>query len=669
MTRMQNQLTYDSFTNDFNLQDLTALFLPNNGGIINPNLLKAEVNRSNAEISKIFSKDAKSEESEQRPKVSISDDVQEIRKIVRSDEIELDDDQLFTVEEQSPPGASGPIDIPGHVQKRKSSDEPYESDFDDANNPDVVFDDYDTRSRNPVRRVNSSPEMSSNYRNPFLSHKNSKEAATNNGTGPPTVNSSDEENDTQQKKKSNYGKDMRVSCEAIPEEMAGSTPPSLTGSVTKDEPIVKEASKLQEVEPPKKQNSADEVLLKDTAAEPKPPGLSLKIPMEMAKVTAKPPQSPAPLSPRLLVKNATNKFASNSGTASPSFPALAAHGQNEDMPRGRSKTISVTSREHYSRDSKWSGSRAALLSRSRDQPVTIPKNGISPSFVFLQLYHSGQLNITERPIMVDPSMEVSIQLLDLIAPFETHRIGVLYVGPGQCNNENEILKNRYGSYRYTQFLCNLGTLVSIKEAKENNLFIDLEAGKDGSFTYLWQDDIIQVCFHVATLMPNKELDPQCNEKKKYIGNDHVTIVYNESGEEYNMNTIKCKCSYACVIVEPLELNSNRVYVRSKDEVRDFISHSEPKIVSDNCVSLLSRQLALHANLASFVCNSLKNKKASPYASNWLERLRKIKNIRNKLLNKNKEAQAATREPGGDLALHRFADINNFITYTKPTEKT
>lgn len=39
-------------------------------------------------------------------------------------------------------------------------------------------------------------------------------------------------------------------------------------------------------------------------------------------------------------------------------------------------------------------------------------------------------------------------------------------------------------------------------------------------------------------MPNKESDVNCNNKKKHIGNDYVTIVYNESGEEYNMNTVK-----------------------------------------------------------------------------------------------------------------------------------
>lgn len=39
-------------------------------------------------------------------------------------------------------------------------------------------------------------------------------------------------------------------------------------------------------------------------------------------------------------------------------------------------------------------------------------------------------------------------------------------------------------------------------------------------------------------MPNNlQKDPNCNEKKKHIGNDFVSIVYNESGEEYNLSTV------------------------------------------------------------------------------------------------------------------------------------
>ncbi|XP_063696439.1 tuberin [Culicoides brevitarsis] len=684
--RIQNQITYDSFTNEFPLQDLTTLFTPGYGGVINPNLLKTEVNQSNAEISKILSKvnevPSTMTSASSKPKVSISDEVHEIRKIERMEEIELDDDQIFDNNVASG-GKSGPIDIPGNTQKRKSAEEPYEGEFEpiDPNNPEVAFDDYDSKSRNPVRRVNSSPEMSSNYRNPFLQHKASKEAAGANAQGAPntsTTVSDDSDIDGLQKKK-NYSKDMRVSCEAIPEEMGGSTPPSQSGSINKEETLVSNMSALvvcekQDASTTTKGDSQHPVLLqKQHSAEAQKSesievfpnkqqsmsqaSLNLKIPMEMQKVTTKPPQSPAPLSPRLIAKNAANKFASNSGTASPSFPALAGHGQSDDQPRGRSKTISVTSRELYSRDARWNNSRNPILSRTRDQQgVSTPKSGISPSFVFLQLYHSGVLNTQEKPILLDPTADMSLNLLDYIPPFETHNIGVLYVGPGQCNNEIEIFKNRYGSFRYTQFLCNLGTLVSIREAKENNLFMNLDPDTDGSFTYIWQDDIVHVTFHVATLMPNKEHDPNhIVDKKKHIGNDFVIIVYNESGEEFNLKTIQTQFGYACVIVEPLELNTNRVYIRIKDDLKEFVTPSETKIVSDAAVSLLARQIALHANLASRVAQSLKSKNASPYASNWLDRLRRIKRERTKITSKNKKSEQQSQS---EIA------SNDFIVYTK-----
>lgn len=76
-------------------------------------------------------------------------------------------------------------------------------------------------------------------------------------------------------------------------------------------------------------------------------------------------------------------------------------------------------------------------------------------------------------------------MINYIPPFETHKIGVLYVGRGQTHNEVEILSNRYGSMRYMDFIQNLGALVSLKNAKELNLFIDMETdGRDGNFTYI-----------------------------------------------------------------------------------------------------------------------------------------------------------------------------------------
>ena len=45
---------------------------------------------------------------------------------------------------------------------------------------------------------------------------------------------------------------------------------------------------------------------------------------------------------------------------------------------------------------------------------------------------------------------------------EAHKIGVLYVGPGQANDEQAILSNPFGSLRYTDFLHGLGKISNTK---------------------------------------------------------------------------------------------------------------------------------------------------------------------------------------------------------------
>lgn len=51
-------------------------------------------------------------------------------------------------------------------------------------------------------------------------------------------------------------------------------------------------------------------------------------------------------------------------------------------------------------------------------------------------------------------------------------------------------------------------------------------------------------------MPNQENDLNCNNKKKHIGNDYVTIVYNESEEEYDLHTVKA-CIYFHYLFESI----------------------------------------------------------------------------------------------------------------------
>ncbi len=159
---------------------------------------------------------------------------------------------------------------------------------------------------------------------------------------------------------------------------------------------------------------------------------------------------------------------------------------------------------------------------------------------------------------------------------ETHKIGVLYVGPGQESDERAILLNEFGSLRYAEFLHGLGTLISLADVDKTATYLgglDHRDG-DGDFAYMWEDDVMQVIFHVATLMPNHERDPQANKKKRHIGNDFVAIVYNNGGGGcgYRLGTVKGQFIYACVVVEPLDEGSNKVYIECKKELEEPLGH-------------------------------------------------------------------------------------------------
>ena len=64
---------------------------------------------------------------------------------------------------------------------------------------------------------------------------------------------------------------------------------------------------------------------------------------------------------------------------------------------------------------------------------------------------------------------------------------------------------------------------------------------------------------------------------------------------------------------------------------------DAKIVSDRNLAVLVRQMALHCNLAAHIQRSVSTGR-EPYASNWLERLRAIKRIREKVVKEQRDNQ-------------------------------
>uniref|UniRef100_G1TGR7 Tuberin n=1 Tax=Oryctolagus cuniculus TaxID=9986 RepID=G1TGR7_RABIT len=270
--------------------------------------------------------------------------------------------------------------------------------------------------------------------------------------------------------------------------------------------------------------------------------------------------------------------------------------------------------------------------------------GYEPSPAVSQVAHSRKLELgvelalggrlcpgLRRDTLWLQSFERSVQLLDQIPSYDTHKIAVLYVGEGQSNSELAILSNEHGSYRYAEFLTGLGKLIELKDCQPDKVYLGgLDVcGEDGQFTYCWHDDIMQAVFHIATLMPTKDVDKHRCDKKRHLGNDFVSIVYNDSGEDFKLGTIRGQFNFVHVIITPLDYECNLVSLQCRKDMEGLVDTSMAKIVSDRNLPFVARQMALHANMASQVHHSRSNP-TDIYPSKWIARLRHIKRLRQRI---------------------------------------
>jgi Tuberin/Rap/ran-GAP len=473
LMKFENQVGV--FANDFSFHDLTALFSDRQLDSGNPSGILVRKKNEGSDNSLVDELPLE----RSMEKLSFKEEEPPLKIPLQST---ASDSSVFTFPSQ-------PINIPSKPEAESAA----------VDDDDVSYDDEDSDDpkRNPVRRVNSSPEMRSNWKMNMSMNKASKSGSGSKDT----VSDEHEEagkiaegGEMQQKKKSSYSKETKVSCEAIPEEVvtAGhkedSFPPTrpiqLLSSIS-----AQETANVTTV--PKKQHSADDTFqLRRNDSNTGSPALP---PINKSQEWSTASSSNLPLSPRY-----GNKHALVTRQVS-----HQAQSESDDTGiRARSKTISVIRRNKEAYVSQGANSDFSVSTSSfeQSQPTTLAAtSGISPSFVFVQLFSSGKFNSSETLPVTENHMS-TLRMLDLIPPFEIHKIGVLYVAQGQANNETEILRNRHGSLRYTQFLHNLGSLIAIKDAKEKKLFVNMEPKREGNFTYVWHDEIIQMTFHVATLM-------------------------------------------------------------------------------------------------------------------------------------------------------------------------
>jgi tuberous sclerosis protein 2 len=299
---------------------------------------------------------------------------------------------------------------------------------------------------------------------------------------------------------------------------------------------------------------------------------------------------------------------------------------------------------------------------------------IDPSFFALQLsaYPQGKRSFRGSLVTNQTALARFLRTFDNRPVIDTHKVGVLYVGPGQTNEE-VILANAHGSPSYTRFLANLGRLINLHG--QNDVYTgELEPGLDGDYAYAWWDDIGQIVYHVATLMPTiapdaPDADQRRHRKKMHIGNDFVRIVWNDSGVPYAFDTLRTQVQFVNVVVEPHSAGTIgafsadrheheyfRVSVQRAAGMPRFSPLGDYKLVSARSLPALVRQISLHADwfANTFQATGADTRKED-VVTNWRERLRAIRRFADLM---SKEA-AAVPEPEVEEGILGEQSIRDF----------
>ncbi|KAI8818580.1 uncharacterized protein EV422DRAFT_559533 [Fimicolochytrium jonesii] len=286
--------------------------------------------------------------------------------------------------------------------------------------------------------------------------------------------------------------------------------------------------------------------------------------------------------------------------------------------------------------------RPAALARDEQQA------SLDPSFLLAQFIHYPNLQFEEPSVLLpeDDAITRGVSVLDRTPVIDLHKIGVVYVGPDQTT-EAAILNNTHGSRNYGYFLQTIGRFVRLKGCRDIYTGgLDTNDDLDGRHAIYAQDDLSQIIFHTTTLMPTLAHDPACTSKKRHIGNDYVTIVWNESGRDYAFDTIPAQFNFVNIIIEPAASFANvapvsvvtdkgfdafqhqffRVIAKQKQDMPETGPLGEPKLVSGASLGAFVRQNAVQANIFSQIFQNSGNN-AESHTSNARERLRQIKRIK------------------------------------------
>uniref|UniRef100_A0A096LTI9 Signal-induced proliferation-associated 1 n=1 Tax=Poecilia formosa TaxID=48698 RepID=A0A096LTI9_POEFO len=152
------------------------------------------------------------------------------------------------------------------------------------------------------------------------------------------------------------------------------------------------------------------------------------------------------------------------------------------------------------------------------------------------------------------------------------KVGVMYCRAGQ-SSEEDMYNNESSGPAFEEFLDLLGERVRLKGWEKYRAQLDNKNAADSTGTHSlytrYQD--YEIMFHVSTMLPYTANNTQQLLRKRHIGNDIVTIVFQEPGAlPFTPKSIRSHFQHVFIIVQVHEPGTDHAYysrvavTRSKD---------------------------------------------------------------------------------------------------------
>lgn len=161
--------------------------------------------------------------------------------------------------------------------------------------------------------------------------------------------------------------------------------------------------------------------------------------------------------------------------------------------------------------------------------------------------------------------DISIQALqpvlcprasDLLLNYDEHvlvnnfKFGVIYQKVGQTNEE-ALFGNKQHSPAMDRFLELVGRRILLSEHTGYRGGLDTQFGQTGEYSVYAEHQGKEVMFHVATLLPYSETDAQQLQRKRHIGNDIVSLVFQEGSTPFTPDMVTSHFLHAYIVVQPV----------------------------------------------------------------------------------------------------------------------